>query len=793
MSHIIAVGLAAMMLAGWNVQSKVEGEQGKDANVPTAVRSTPRETNKAKFGPPPPGYVRIVGEPVPNWNAADMHRQDREPGMWYSLGPKPIVWEYWSGNDDASGRVVSIAIDPTDSQTVYIASASGGIWKTVDGGNLWVPLTDELSILNHGAIALDPTDPDIVYAGTGEYTTLSTGDGLFRSTDGGLFWDRIATTSDVGATCSGIAVDPNETEVIHVTGDLGYCRTLDNGDNWYTMLSGARCSSLALNKTHPMTLYVGRHYDGVYRSTDGGDTWTRLSNGLPSSNVSRVLVAVADSNPDVVYASILGTDGHLEGLYRSADGGDSWTAKPNTPDYPYPQGSYDMFMQVDPTNANTVYCGGVFPSYAEAGVIKSTDGGNSWTDISVGSDSSQLHPDQHAIAFAPDGTVWVGNDGGVWKSTNAGNTWINCNATLNVTQNYEIALHPSNPARLMGGTQDNGTIAREADVDEWPQFMGGDGGFLAFDHADPTRVYTTYVYLTVYRTDGFGTADISGAWGSDSRNFIAPLVMDPSDSHTLLAGTDRVWRSTDAHSGANWTPISNTTVSSGTTLNAIAISHQDSDKIYVGNRAGDVYVTSNAATWNARTTGLPISRGEVADIVVDPNNDDVAYVSFHHTTGMRVLRTDNSGVLWSNVTGDLPGGASARALAVDWAFDPPHLYVGSGAGIYWSSDGGSHWEKDGTDLPNVNIGDLRIDPVQRTITAGTYGRGSWRAALADGGVFADIDGDGDVDLSDLQLLLATYGKSAGDAGYNGDADLDNDGTITLADLQLLLSNYGYGA
>ena len=788
MKRLLLIGLAALMLAGCKSANDAESRRVA-VQMPTAVRSTPREDAKPKFGPPPPGYIRIVGEPVPGWQAADMIRHTRTPGMWYPLGPKPITYEYWSGSDDASGRVVSLAVDPTDPDIVFAASASGGIWKTVDGGNLWTPLTDELSILNHGAVAIDPSDPDVVYAGTGEYTTGSTGDGLFRSTDGGLYWERIATSGEVGSTCSGIAVSPADADLIHVVGNGGYCRSVDGGDTWTTELSGS-CSSLAINPATPATLYVGRQNDGVYRSTDNGSNWTRLGGGLPSSNVGRVLVDVAASDANVVYASILGSDGHLEGLYRSSNGGNSWSKKSSTPDYPYPQGWYDMFMGVDPTDEDTVYCGGVFPSYAVAGVIKTTNGGNSWNDITISWNGSQLHPDQHAITFGSDGTLWIGNDGGIWKSTNDGSTWINCNASLTVTQNYEVALHPTNPARLMGGTQDNGTVGREADVDEWPQLLAGDGGFLAYDHADPSRYYTTYVYLTVYRIDGSGWDEISGPWGSDPRNFIAPLVMDPSDAHMLLGGTNRVWRTTNAHSGADWNTISGTDVSSGGTLNAIAISHQSSNKIYVGNTSGKVYVTSDASTWHSRSVGLPISGGQVADIVVDPNDDDVAYVSFHGTSGMRVLRTDNSGVMWNNVTGDLPSGASARALAVDFTFDPPHLYVGSGAGVYWSSDGGAHWVKDGHDLPNVNIGDLRIDPVQRTITAGTYGRGAWRAALSDGSIPGDVDGDGDVDLSDLQLLLAAYGTSVGDPGYNPGADADNDGSITLADLQILLSNYG---
>ncbi len=761
------------------------------SQLPAEFRSTPREQAKPNFGPPPPGYIRIRGEAVPNWQPEDLVPGPREIDQWHSLGPKPITFEYWAGNDDASGRVVSIAIDPTDPQTVFIASASGGIWKTIDGGNLWLPLTDELSNLNHGAVAIDPSDPDVIYAGTGEYTMQTEGDGLFRSTDGGIMWERIATTGQVGTTCSGAAVDPGDPDIIHLTGDLGYCRSTDGGETWSVPLSGA-ASSLALKPANPAIVYVGRHSNGVWRSTDSGASWTRLTGGLPGSGMSRILVAVTAANPDVVYTAILDYSSHLQGLYRSDDGGDSWTWKPNTPDFPYPQGWYDMFLGVDPADEDTVYCGGVFPTYAVAGVIKSTDGGDSWTDITIASDGSQLHPDQHVVAFGSDGVVWIGNDGGVWKSLDGGDTWINTNHTLQITQNYNIGLHPTDPAQLMGGTQDNGTVGREQDVDEWPQVIGGDGGFLAYDHAEPQRKYTTYVYLTIFRFDENGVENITGPWDGDSRNFIAPLVMDPSDSNTLLGGTNRVWRTTNAAATDPneiiWTPISGTNVSSGGRLNAIAVSHQNSNKIYVGNTQGNVYLTEDGSNWVERSAELP--NGQISDICVDPENDAALYVAFHRVLGRRVLRSDDSGLTWVNVSGDLPSGVSARALAVDWRFDPPDLYAGSGVGVYCSIDGGPHWQKDGNDLPNVNIGDLQIDPANNTITAGTYGRGAWRAALRGEGIPGDLDSDGDVDLADLAQLLGSYGGCTGDPGFDPNADLDNDGCVTLADLAILLGNYG---
>ncbi|MDY7110515.1 MAG: hypothetical protein SYC29_17935 [Planctomycetota bacterium] len=734
------------------------------------------------MGPPPPGYWKIVGGSVPNWRPEDMHRLrpgPRSPLTWELLGPRPITGEYWSGYEDASGRVVGLAPHPIDPDICYIASASGGVWKTIDGGANWTPLTDELSNLNHGAIALDPSDPETVYVGTGEYTTGSNGDGIFRSTDGGVNWERIGSDGMIGSRFTGIAVDPTNPDVIHITTNFGYLRSDDWGQSW-TMRKQGSASALALNPLDPMIVYIGRHNDGVYRSTDGGDTWTRLSNGLPDSGVSRILLGLSASNPDVIYTAMASGSG-VEGTYRSINGGDTWTRLNNTPNFAYPQAWYDMYITVDPTDPYTVYCGGVSPIYAEAGIIKSTDGGQSWTEISAGANGGQTHPDHHYMAFGPDGTIWEGNDGGVWKSTDGGLSWINTNATLTVTQNYNVGGNPLDDAQVMGGTQDNGSIERVEDSLEWPQVIGGDGGFLAYDSDDPNIKYTTYVRLSVQRWIYGDLTYITGPWGDDPRNFIAPLVMDPNDSHTLLGGTNRVWRTNDAPGDANWTAISTSEVGAGGTLNAIAVAVGASDTIYTGSSTGDVYVTTDASNWHNRSTGLP--NGNISDIVLNPGDPANAYVSYRNTYGSRVFRTDDYGMNWTDITGDLAFGAGATALAVDWRFDPPGLYIGTGAGVWSSTDGGTTWIKDENDLPNVNVGDLQIDTQRDTLIAGTYGRGTWRAVLPDPSCPEDLDNDGFVDTEDLLMLLANWAGA-------GQGDIDNNGVVNTTDLLLLLAAWG---
>jgi photosystem II stability/assembly factor-like uncharacterized protein len=741
-------------------------------------------------GPPPPGHPRIVGDAVPDWRAdrvfgpgADLF-DDGNPLTWRPIGPRPIISEYWSGNDDASGRVVGIAPHPTDPATVFIAAASGGVWRTTDGGTIWVPLTDELPTTNSGAIAVDPSNPDVVYLGTGEYQTGSRGAGVFRSADGGDTWDVFAGSSIVGTKVSTLLVDPADAATVHVAG-AGYHRTTDGGASWSNPLDGD-ISGLVLDPTNPQRLMAGRQNDGVYRSLDGGASWDRLGGGLPNDGVNRIVLSLAASDPDRVYVAIA-QGGGMRGTYRTDDFGDTWTRLDNTPDFASPQAWYDMYIAVDPADADTVYAGGVSPIYAQAGIIRTTDGGRSWTEISAGTTpaSDQTHPDHHVMAFGPGGVIWEGNDGGVWRSTDGGDTWTNRNGTLGITQQYTVGVSPFEGAFVLGGTQDNGSIERTDFGDRWPQLIGGDGGYLAYDHEDPLVKYTTYVYLSVQRWIDGSFANISGPWGSDPKEFIAPLAMDPGDADTLYGGTNRLWRTTNASGAANWDAISGTEIAGGGVLCAIAPAPRpESDVVYTGSTNGRVW-RFDGVDWTDESAGLPSTR--IADIAVSPADDDVVYVAIQRRNNARIYRSQTGGPFWQNITGDLPNGYQVTALAVDWRTEPPRLFAGTGAGVFASFDGGVTWIKDGLDLPNVNIGDLVVDTGRDTILAGTYGRGTWVADLPalPGTCPADLDDDGLVGIGDLLAVLSSWGTCPG-----CDADLDGDGLVSFADALELLAAWG---
>ncbi len=743
--------------------------EGRVPEVKPAGVKIVREEGEWEAGPPPYGYIRITGEPVVDWSPITTAGTFM---TWNFVGPKPMSSEYWSGNTNAGGRVQDIAPHPTNANICYIATASGGVWKTTDGGTNWSPMTDDLSTLNGGAIAIDPSNPNTVYIGTGGYVSGSNGDGIFRSTDAGVSWNRIATTAQVGTKVSKIIIHPTNSNIIHATSISGCYRSTDGGVTWSSRIASASFSSMAINPTTPNTIYAARSGTGIYRSLDGGTTYTLLSGtGLPASGFSYISITLCTSSPQVLYAAFV-NGGSLQGLYKTIDGGTTWIQKTATPNFPSPQGSYNCYVAVDPANPDIAYAGGVDSRYAVAGITKTTNGGDSWAEILTGN----VHPDHHVMAFGPGPTIWEGNDGGVYKSTNGGTTWSNLNSTLGAAQIYNIVVHPTSLERMMGGTQDNGTPERTSNSLTWPQLQVGDGGFSVFDGTNTTRRYTTYVYLDITRWNNSTGTDITGGWASDPVNFIAPLVGDPNSSTTLLGGTNRIWRTTNsATSPPTWTAISPTTVggingSGGSgTINAIAVAPGAPNTIYCGNTVGNVYVTTNASTWTNRSTGLPA--GQVSDIEIHPTNPGTAFVTYYNTTGNRVFKTTNFGVSWTNMTGTLPTNLAARAIAIDWTTRIPTMYVGVGSGIYTSFNGGTTWIRDDISLPNVIVGDLKLHAPNRTIVAGTYGRGAWRASLPPN-CPADFNGDAVSDFFDYLDFVDAFSANLASADYNLDGTID---------------------
>jgi len=668
---------------------------------------------------------------------------------WTPLGPDHLVSVEGTS---VSGRVNAIAVDPTDSNTIYVGAAQGGVWKTNDAGATWVPLTDTQCSLAMGSIAIDPVDPNIIYAGTGEQNfSLDSyyGCGVLRSTDRGTTWTQLgASVFDInnttegtgGATISRIRVDPltagsTTSTTLYVTSDLGVYRSLDSGQSWTpTPLLAGVATDLVMDPSNPTVLYasLGNPFadarNGVYKSSNGGASWTKLTGGFPTGEVGRVNLAISASSPTTLYASVQndfggsGVDGSLLGIFKTTNGGTSWTQVTGSGASCDTQCWYDMVIAVDPNDSNVVYFGGVE-------LYKSIDGGNNFSNIRP----SLVHVDQHALAFDPRNAsvVYAGNDGGVFKSTNGGASWSSLNTNLAITQFYPgVSLHPTDANYILGGTQDNGTL-RFTGSSVWQEIsLGGDGGFTAIDFVSPSTIYHEFQWDNTSfsgprRSDDGGTSFAqknSGIDLSDRAAFVPPYVMDPSNSQKLCFGTFKLYKTTNR--GDSWTVLAGgVDLTKGGVISTIAVAPSNPQVIYVGASDGNVVVTTNGgSTFTTVISGLP--NRSVQAIAVHPTSASTAYVVFSGFGSGHVFTTTNTGASWTNISANLPD-VPVNAILLDPGA-PSNIYIGTDLGVFRSTDAGGSWSSLNTGLPNVAVFDLAFRSGTNVLVAATHGRGVFK-------------------------------------------------------------------
>jgi photosystem II stability/assembly factor-like uncharacterized protein len=484
---------------------------------------------------------------------------------WTSIGPRAVNSQ---GQLYASGRVSALVMDPRSADTVYLGGADGGVWKSTDGGKNWKALTDNQASLAIGALAIDLTNPDIVYAGTGDPNGFL-GAGILKSTDAGNTWTNIPGPFE-GSRVGGLVVHPTNGQILLAaktsitnTAPDGIYRSTNGGTTWTLVQAGAGFSVTmdaagnafaALSPTIPAT-----PNGGVFRSRDSGATWTAANGAgataLPWQNSGAIRMAVAPSNSAIVYVSLAAADRSLQGVYKTTDNGATWNALAGVPDYCKPQCNYSNVLGVHPTDPNVLYAGGL-------GAVRTSDGGITWSDVFADDLSPKtdiVHVDEQAIAFAAGGQrVYLGSDGGVNSTpeiTSNSILWTNLVATLTLTQFYPgISIHPSDTTIGYGGTQDNST-ERYSGNSAWDAVVCGDGGQTAIDFTTPSTVYAACTQTTIQKsTDGGETWTIANRGiAPGAVAFIAPLVMDPSNSSRLYFGTDVVNQTTNG--AQTWTAV----------------------------------------------------------------------------------------------------------------------------------------------------------------------------------------------------------------------------------------------
>ncbi len=686
---------------------------------------------------------------------------------WTFIGPQPIQTPYT--DPVVSGRVTALAMDPSNVNTVYLGGAQGGVWKTTNGGTTWTPLTDTQASTAIGSIALDPSNSSTIYVGTGEENFSGDsyyGAGILKSTNGGMTWTQFCGPFcgpvgqdgyyGGGARIGALAVDPANGQILLAAVALlnndGVYRSVDGGNSWALVLSGNPGNSVIFDPTGNVAYAsLGSGFsggtEGVFKSTNGGQTWTPANgtgaNMLNLTNAGRIVLAMAPSSSTTLYAGIADVNtGDLLGFFKTTDGGTSWMQLPATPDYCTPQCYYDNVIAVQPTNPNVVFAGGAYTTT----LVRSLDGGASWTTLQSAQNFGFLHADMHALAFFPDGnTLYLGNDGGAYVTTQitASDPFFTAlNSTLGLIQFYPgLSIHPTNPAIAIGGNQDNGTVVYSGSL-AWNDVVCGDGGYTAIDFNTPATMYATCEQFNIFKSTSNGTfgswnAALNGIDTSDRVDFIPPLVMDPSNSQTLYFGTDRVYQTTNGAS--NWTAISpDLTGGDGFfgVISTIAVAPSNSNTVYAGTMDNQVQVSTNAdsgtsAIWTNISAGLPPR--VVTVVAVDPVTSTTAYAAFSGFTSFgdglgHVFKTTTGGSVWTDISGNLPN--TPVNFLVIIADAPSTLFAATDVGVFYSTNGGASWTSLVNGLPRIAVMGLTFQTSSRTLRASTHGRGAWDINIA---------------------------------------------------------------
>ncbi len=799
---------------------------------------------------------------APFGTARTVHATAVPTGRWEFLGPTnlPTPYRRYYGPLDSttSGRVNGLAFAPGLAGTYYLASASGGVWKTTDGGSAWTALSDSWRNLVTASIAVDPTNANNVWVGTGD---LDGGKnafayGLMHSSDGGATWTNV-TRNGFWGSFRRIAFNPSNPQQITAVSGTGQgtsgaiAFTSDGGATWFLAEGSGLADYAGLSYSAPFEAYgqtfrrcyvSGNSFGGTLAFSPIGD-WsntTNISRPPLSNNYQYLDVAASATDSEIVYL-LSATDRTIwRGDWRATPPtaiGPVWTNVTNNfpsdlspgDNYNWSQRDWDYHIACarDPASGgNVVYVGLI-------DLAASTDEGASWTSVglsyaadALGNALALTHNDQHIMAVSPDNPaeMLVGNDGGVYGLSYNGNgswSWSDgLSRGLGITQFYHAAFHPTDPTRMIGGTQDNASPVSQGDLANWINRGGGDGGFSAVDRFSPliqfTNTQATIIRngagnqidgsLAIYRTgNGWATSSMlpfpSPGIGAEPVAFIVPMTLDPSNPSQLYTATNHLWRWDD--SSSQWTLTFNvqTLAGAGQYVTFIAVAPSDGNRIYTGSSDGRVWMTPDAgSTWtriDSGTTSLP--NRWVTGIAVDPANRDRILVTVSGTgTGHLWQCTDTLAAARTWIDRSGTGGSgladiAADTVAIDPASPATNWYVGNDVGVFMTSDGGGSWSNatGPLGLPNVQVNRLEIVPGTGYLMAATWGRGIWRIALGTPAATFAISGhvrDGANGVAGV--TVAAGGKTTatgGDGAYAFSGLSAGDYTVTATKVGYVIS------
>ncbi|HET9406514.1 MAG TPA: glycosyl hydrolase [Candidatus Sulfotelmatobacter sp.] len=688
------------------------------------------------------------------------------------------------GSATMSGRIAAVdAVEQDGRVTLFVGAASGGVWKSVNGGTTFKPVFDREDVQSIGAVTIDPSNPKIVWVGTGEAWTrnsVSIGDGVYKSTDGGENWTNVGLKDS--EHIAKILVDPGDSNSVlacatgHIWNDNdagGVYKTTDGGKTWNKVLAGANassgCSLMSMSRQEPKTIYAamwdfrrqgwtfrsGGPGSGIFKSTDGGDHWTEINEsnakGLPPKPYGRIAIAVAQSKPSVVYANIEAEKGR--GLYRSDDAGATWT-KLDASNYMVWRPFYFGNLIVDPKNENKLFKPDLILLY-------STDGGKTFNVVSGGA-----HGDFHDVWVDPKNTniVYAGDDGGLWRSEDGGNRWKH-QMNLPASQFYHVSIDNADPYHVYGGLQDNSSWVGDSSYPggvanaRWENMFGGDGFWMFEDTGDPNYIYAeaqgghvgrvnryTHEIRDIQPLPNYGEKKLRFNWNT-------PIHMSPNEKGTIYIGAQFLFRSRDH--GQSWDRISpdlttndpekqkqeesggvtvdNSSAEMNTTIYSISESPKNGQVIWVGTDDGNVQITRDEGKTWTNVIGNIAGLGKnswVSTVEASRFDQSTAYATFdRHTFGdMKpyAYKTTDYGKTWTALPLEENGVRGYAHVIKEDTVNPNLLFVGTEFGLWISIDAGQHWAQyKGSNFPAAAVRDIAVHPREGDLVLATHGRGIW--------------------------------------------------------------------
>ncbi len=679
----------------------------------------------------------------------------------------------------ASGRIADFAVNPNDYSEYYVAVASGNIWKTTNSGITFKPIFDSYGSYSIGCLALDPNNPHVIWAGTGENNhqrALGYGDGVYKSLDGGKSWKNMGLKDSrhIGM----IAIDPRNSDVVYVAaegsawgpgGDRGLYKTTDGGENWTLIKKiseNTGVNNVILDPRNPDVIYItseqrrrhvhtkigGGPESGIFKSTDAGATWKELKKGLPGGHVGGIGIAISPVNPDVIYA-IIEAQGESGGFFRSTDRGESWRKMSSH----HSSGQYYNEIFCDPVDVDKVYSVETVSRVTE-------DGGKTWERLGL----SGRHVDDHALWINPNDPdhFIIGGDGGVYISYDSGENYRHV-SNLPVTQYYRVAVDDSKPFYwVYGGTQDNNSHggpsqsikADGVTAEEWIVTVGGDGFWSRIEPGNPDIVYSESQYGNVSRYDKKSeeTTYIKPQPRKDELtykwNWNTPFIISPHKPTRLYIAANKLFRSDDR--GNSWKVISDDLTAQvdrntwkvmgkywpadavvkdvSTSLFGTIVSLDESpvkeDLIYTGSDDGVIQVTENAGEqWRkiANFPGVP-QYTYVSDIYASQFDENVVFASFDNRKRddfkPYLLKSTDKGQSWEPIANGLPENGTVHTIEQDHK-NPKLLFAGTEFGVFYSNNGGENWIQLKAGLPTIAVRDLAIQREENDLVLATFGRG----------------------------------------------------------------------